>query len=378
MPWKEEDTMSLRYEFVVMAMKEEANIRELCRRFGICPRTGYKWIGRFRSGGKAALADQSRRPRHSPNRTDRNTEEAIVSMRDAHPPWGGRKKKRLERIGYEHLPAPSTISGILKRNGRIELEETRKHTAWKRFESPSPNALWQMDFKGDFAMKAGRCYPLTVLDDNSRYSLGIKACRDQRTKTVTERISAIFRRYGLPKRILCDYGTPWAATPQQPYTAFSAWLIRLGINITHGRPGHPQTQGKEERFHRSLQAEVIDYLNPFDLNDCQKAFDGWREVYNNERPHEALDMDVPADRYTPSTKSFPEDLPPIQYPSDDIIRKVQTKGEIYWKNRTFKISKAFRGMPVAIRPTPEDGLYHVYFCNQKVAKIDLKISSGDA
>ena len=200
MPWEEVSVMSQRKEFVRLAQGEDANLRELCRGFGISPMTGYKWLERFRIGGEDGLIDLTRRPRHSPGRTGFEVEEMVLKVRDAHPAWGGRKLRAwLSARGYGLLPSPSTITAILRRHGRIDPSEGAKHRAWQRFERPEPNQLWQMDFKGHFAMLGDRCHPLTVLDDPSRFSLGLEACGDERTQTVRQRLTKIFRRYGLPE-----------------------------------------------------------------------------------------------------------------------------------------------------------------------------------
>lgn len=373
MPWKETTTMSQRLEFVTLASREEANISRLCRRFGISRKTGYKWLHRFQEGGPDALQDCSRRPHSNPNRTPESIEGAVLSVRDAHPAWGARKiRARLEAQGLSDLPSASTITAILQRNGQIDAEEAGKHRPWKRFEAEAPNALWQMDFKGHFSLADGLCHPLTVLDDHSRFLLDVQACGDQRWQTVQGHLTAIFRRYGLPERMLVDNGPPWGSDESHPYTVLTAWLIRLGINIIHSRPYHPQTLGKCERLHRTLKAEAIGQRLFQDLYHCQQHFDRWRYVYNFQRPHEALDMVVPATRYRESSWEFPEVLPPIQYGPRDMVRKVQINGEISFRNRKFKVGHAFYGYPIALRPTLTEGMVDVFFCHQKVAQIDLK------
>lgn len=374
MPWKEETTMSLRLEFVEKAVKENANKRELCRQYEISPTTGYKWLGRYRSGGKEALADRSRRPHHSPLQTPREVELMIMAVREEHPAWGGRKiKTYLERKGHNNIPAASTITAILHRHDEIAPIESQKRKAYQRFEMEKPNQLLQMDFKGYFAMeKGGYCHPLTVLDDHSRFLLGLKACPNETSQTVQEQLCDIFRCYGLPERMLMDNGSPWGDDRDSPHTILTAWLIRLGIQISHGRPYHPQTQGKGERLHRTLKAELLSRYTLKDLADCQSHFDDWRDLYNCERPHEALDMQSPISRYQPSPRPFPEVLPPILYEPHDIIRKVDLSGKISFHNHSFHVGKAFRYNPVALRPSQDDGIYDVYFCHMKVKQINLR------
>lgn len=373
MPWKEMSLMSQRREFIVLALQEGANIRQLCRRFGISRKTGYKWIWRYRRMGETGLQDKSKRPHRSPRQTSSKMELAVLALRDKHVAWGGRKiHNRLLRLGIENPPSGSTITAILRRHDRIDPSESGKHAAWQRFEHEEPNRLWQMDFKGHFAMEKGRCHPLTALDDHSRFNLCLQACENERGDTVEKKLSDVFRVYGLPETLLMDNGAPWGSYEDRGLTRLAVWLIRLGVRVCHGRPYHPQTQGKEERFHRTLKAEALGQRVFRDLAHCQKRFDEWRMVYNLERPHESLGMKTPAERYRPSSRSFPESLPAIEYGPDDIVRKCQGKGEISFKNKIFKIGKGFSGYPLALRPTTEDGTMDVFFCHQKVAHINLK------
>lgn len=375
MPWQEVDTMSLRKEFIMLAKQPGANRRALCRRFGISPKTAYKWLARYKAVGAEGLADRSRRPHTSPQRTATDVERSILTLRDKHPAWGGRKlRSRLEVLEQTDLPSPSTITDILRRHGRLNATEWEQHTAWKRFEHEAPNQLWQMDFKGHFAMNNGRCHPLTVLDDHSRYALELGACADERGSTVQARLTAVFRRYGLPERMTMDNGAPWGGESDYPYTVLTVWLIRLGVRVSHSRPYHPQTQGKDERFHRTLNVEVIRHAAFRDLAHCQRRFDQWRPIYNLERPHEALGMKPPVSRYQPSPRPFPQILPTIEYGPGDVVRKIQDKGDLHYRGCVFRVGRAFHGYPVALRHTVQDGLLDVYFCQQRIAQIDLRIS----
>jgi len=377
MPWQEVSTVSLRHEFVMLANAAGANIRELCRRFHISPTTAYKWQQRYGAQGLDGLHDRSRQPHHSPGQTPARMEQAVLAVREAHPAWGGRKiHARLRVLGHRAVPSPSTITMILRRQGRLELGEPASHQAWQRFEHETPNSLWQMDFKGHVALERGRCHPLTVLDDHSRFAVGLEACPNERGETVQVCLIAIFRRYGLPARMLMDNGAPWGSDQTHPHTPLTAWLIRLGIQVSHARPYHPQTQGKDERFHRTLMAEVLRYQVFRDVAHCQTHLHRWRDVYNLQRPHQALQMAVPASRYQPSPRPYPDVLSPIEYGPEDIVRKVQAEGLISYQNRTFRLSKAFRALPVALRPTSEDGILDVFFCHQKVARVDLHQPNG--
>jgi transposase InsO family protein len=375
MPWRELSVMDQREEFVRLALAEGANKRELCRRFGISRDKGYKWLRRYRPGDSSSLADHSRRPQRSPLRTDAATEAAVLGIRaGSNNAWGARKIARvMERTGGLDAPALSTITEILRRHGKLADKASGHPGRFRRFERAAPNELWQMDFKGHFPLLFGRCHPLTVLDDHSRYALGLEACADERDQTVRERLSAVFRRYGLPWTMLMDNGSPWGDTAGEPrFTVFTIWLMRLGVWVIHGRPYHPQTQGKDERFHRTLKAEVLSGRSFRDTRECQHAFDRWRPVYNHERPHEALGLEPPVSRYRVSPRAFPDALPAIEYGPGDIVRKVDTGGFISFKNRAVRIGKPFRGQPVALRTTNVDGVINVHFCAQQIGLIDLR------
>jgi transposase InsO family protein len=380
MPFRGMSAMERKREFVVFAAAEGANVRELCRRFGISPTTGYKWLGRYQAEGAAGLIEQSRRPKTSRLRTPAAVEAKVIEVRDrSNNVWGGRKIKRaLKDRGEADVPAASTIARILRRHDRLTEAGSAEHPgAWRRFERESPNELWQMDFKGHFAMHSGRCHPLTALDDCSRYNLVLAACSDERGQTVRGHLEEAFRRYGLPLAMLMDGGSPWSDPGGDPLTRFSVWLMRLGVRVVHGRPRHPQTQGKEERFHRTFKAEVVSGRSFRDLRDCQRAFDDWRPRYNHERPHEALGLATPAQRYRPSLRPFPEILPPIEYAPDDLVRKVDADGFISFKNRPWRIGKGLRGELIALRPTGEDGVFAVHYCAHRIGAIDLNEADNE-
>ena len=374
MGWSEVSTMSLRREFVKLASQEGANVRELCRRYGISPTTGYKWIGRGTEETET-YQDRSRRPQHSPNRTEEKIEQLILAIRDEHPVWNARKIRHLLRRRLradQPLPAASTVGQILKRNGRIsEAASAATHT-WHRFEHEAPNELSQIDFKGHFATGQGRCYPLTMLDDHSRYSQILKACTNEQTDTVKAHLIESFRRFGLPERVNMDNGNPWGNPTGEPYTKLTVWMIRLGVGISHSRPLHPQTNGKDERFHRTLKAELIGNRWFATIAEVQKAFDAWREIYNHERPHEALGLEVPASRYRASFHCYPEVLPPIEYNATDLVRSVRPHGQVYFQGLNYYVGQAFDGQKVALRPTAQEGEWGVFFCHQRIATINRR------
>jgi transposase InsO family protein len=310
----------------------------------------------------------------SPRLTPTDVETAVVDLRTAHPAWGGRKlSRRLQDLGMPLL-APSTVTRILHRHQLIDPQNTDAATPWQRFEHAEPNDLWQMDFKGHFPTSNGPCHPLTVLDDHSRFNLALRACADQRGSTVQTHLIDLFRCYGLPVRINTDNGAPWGA-PRQPgqISELAIWLIRLGIRVGFSRPRHPQTNGKDERFHRSLKAEVLNGRSFHSPSHAQQAFDPWRTVYNQQRPHEALQMATPITRYRVSSRAYPERLPTIVYGPNDTVVTVKALGMIAFQGRRFKLSNPLRGQPVAIRPCAEtDGLFDIYFAHHKLMRFNLR------
>jgi len=371
MPWKVKTMMESRRELVELALGAGSNMSELCRRFGVSRKTAYKWMRRYEESGVSGLGDHSRRPKTSPQRTSVAVEKRVVQLRTEHPAWGGRKLHRLLLArGVEDVPVPSTITEILRRHGL--LSESRGSHAYQRFERERPNELWQMDFKGHFEMQSGgRCHPLTVLDDHSRYAVVLQACGNEQGQTVQERLRQAFRNYGLPQSMLMDNGSPWGDDRESPWTPLTVWLLRLGVRVAHGRPYHPQTQGKAERFHRTLVAEVLHGHVFRDLRHCQDRFDEWRVIYNYERPHEALDLAAPGSRYELSVRSYPEQLPELEFGPDDVIRKVQRQGWFWFHGQEWKVSKAFRGERVGVRPTVREGVWEVWFGPQCLGELDL-------
>ena len=376
MAWREESIVSQRLEFVTLASSERANIRALCRRFRISAPTGYKWLERHRLGGEAELVNRSRRPHSSPSRSIGAVEEAVLRVRDQHPAWGARKiRVVLSAHGRGmDVPAASTVHAILVRHRKIDPAQSEKHQAWTRFEHEQPNVLWQMDFKGHVPMhRGGRCHPLTILDDHSRFSIGLWACGNEQRGTVQDRLTEAFRRFGLPERILCDNAPPWGvASMNDRHSRLTVWLLRLGVVTVHGRAFHPQTQGKEERFYRTLKAELLSRMDLRDLKQAQAAFDDWRGVYNLKRPHEALGMAVPASRYTYSPREFPERLPEVEYAPGELLRRVMHDGGIRCGGRTWLIGEAFAREWVALRPATTDGLIDVCYGPHRVGGIELE------
>lgn len=378
MVWRETSVLDQRLEFCTLASLEGANVAALCRAFGISRQTGYVWLSRYHKG--EALADRSRRPASSPSRCDDATEAAIVALRDAHPAWGARKIVRrmqdmMQNTGQDTgqlPPAPSSVHAVLRRHGRIHPVPGGPR-ATGRFERDAPNQLWQMDFKGRTRLACGTwCHALTVIDDHSRFAVALRACTNEQYLTVRGHLETALRHHGLPEAIYTDNGNPWGTGIPGQWTRLRVWLLKLGIRVIHARPYHPQGRGKNERFHRALKAEVFALAPLRGLEATQQAFDTWRHLYNHMRPHQGLDMAVPASRWTPSPRSFPQRLPEPEYDDAEIVRRVSsTKAYVHFKGRQWSVPAAFCTERLAIRPLSTDGLYGVFFGATKVASINL-------
>jgi transposase InsO family protein len=375
MPWQECTTMSIRREFVLLAEQPQSNVRELCRRYGISPKTAYKWLLRYREQGDPGLEDLSRRPLHSPRRSSADLEQEVVRLHHQFPFWGARKLLPLLPDGLKR-PHHSTIDAILHRHDcqvRYHAEEAQA-PATRRFEHERPNELWQIDFKGHFHLsdrRSPRCHPLTVLDDHSRFALCLEGCEGERLELVRPKLIQVFRRYGLPRRITADNGPPWGSNIEGGLSTLEVWLMRLGIEVSHSRPHHPQTQGKLERLHQTLKPEVL-HRTFSDLGHCRQVLGHWRNQYNQLRPHEALGQLPPISRYQPSLRSYPEELPEIEYESGDRVFRVTGTGQIRLAGKSRFVGGGLLGERVAIRPSSVDGVYDVIFIHKTIRQIDLR------
>lgn len=374
MPWLETVPMKERLKFIGLFLSEMYTMRELCARFGISRKTGYKWIERYDAGGESALDDRSRRPHTSPNLLDEDAGVAILGLRRCHPTWGPRKLLEwLERRRPElDLPATSTIGAFLKRNGLVEPRRRRK--TWKHPGRPTsipqaPNELWAADFKGQFRTRDGiYCYPLTVTDQATRYLLrcrGLPSVRTEHARPVFERL---FREAGLPSAIRTDNGAPFASTGIHGLCALNVWWIRLGIRHERIEPASPQQNGAHERMHRTLKRETT-RPPAFDLPRQQKRFDGFRSIYNHERSHEAIGMRAPGALWAPSTRPYPRRLPEPAYPGHLQLRLVSNAGCFRFKTRQIFLSQALTQDWIALEETA-DGVWAIYFYDLLLAKLD--------
>ena len=377
MPWLETTSMELRRQFCDLAAQETEPFRTLCRRFGISPTTGYLWRGRYAAEGAAGLVERSRMPRRSPQRTDPDLVAVIVALRDAHPCWGGRTlRARLLALGHDPVPSPSTITDLLRRAGRIAAPPPPP-PVWQRFEADAPNDRWQMDFKGPVRLAQGRVHPLLVLDDHARYAVAVQVLADIRTATVQAALTALFRVVGLPGEILCDNGPPWGTSqPSARLTRLGAWLLRLGVGVSHGRAYHPQTQGKVERFGRTLGAELLGPWLPTaptaDAAALQVVCDAWRTTYNHERPHQALGLATPASRYSSSPRPFPETPPPLTYPDGATLLRVCSQGYVRIGAQRYYVSEVIPAEHVALLPTEDPHRVELHYGPMVIRHVDLR------
>lgn len=364
MSWETKTVMEQRKEFIIAASAEDANISQLCREFGISRKTGHKWINRAELG--LPLCDQSRRPHRQPSKTAVEIEQRIIQMRLDHPAWGGKTIwAALEAAGVDGLPSTKTCCNILKRNGLIDPAESAKHTAFQRFEKEYCNEMWQTDFKGDFLLRNGvRCYPLTILDDHSRFNIRI----EPKTSATGVKDSFIraFQEFGLPNSVLSDNGAQFAGA-HRGLSQFERFLMDLDILPIHGRPIHPQTQGKIERFHRTLKKEAL-RVTPANMEEARIRLENWRWVYNEIRPHHSLGLRTPSSVYQPSTRPYYEPKPYI-YDEGAKLIKVNNWGYIRFGPMQLFLSEAMADTHVEIRFDDND-TFSILYRNYKIASVD--------
>lgn len=355
MPWKETCAVDERMRFVLEYETGEDAMAEVCRRYGISRKTGYKWLGRYVEEGLEGLKERSRVPRHCPRAVGAEVVAAIVASRAAHPTWGAKKLRVLlerERPGTT-WPARSTLAEILKRHGLVVPRKRRRRTPPQ--EEPfgsceGPNAVWCVDFKGWFRTGDGsRCDPLTLSDAYSRYLLRCQALRKPDGVFVRPLMEAAFREYGLPRAIRTDNGAPFASRGVAGLSALSVWWLKLGIVPERIDPGQPQQNGRHERMHLTLKAETASPPKR-SLRAQQRRFDGFRREYNEVRPHEALGMETPASWYKPSGRGYPSLQEDPAYPSGWSRRRVCDRGEFRWQVTKVFLGRALDGELVGLEP----------------------------
>ena len=364
MPWGNKSVEELRGNFLFQ-VKQIGNISKACREIGITRKTGYKWLKRNANG--ESLSDRSRKPKQIANKTEIEVEALILSVRDDNPSWGGKMiHDYLAKKGKYRLPSPRTCCNILKRNGCILPEESLKHQPYQRFVREHCNDLWQTDFKGDFLLLDGsRCYPLSILDDCSRFAIMIDCKPD--TKGVKDSFQKAFYCYGKPNSVLSDNGGQFRGL-HGGYTQFERWLMEHDVLPIHGRPWHPQTQGKVERFHKTMKYEFLRHKQFCNLEDIKKQMEQWRIKYNEERPHLALNSQSPAEIYTSSKREYSEKV--LEYYYEGYTRKVNKWGYIRFSDWQIYLSETMANTILEITENASLDLFDVYFRNFKIAQID--------
>lgn len=378
MPWKETDIMNLRTEFVMRALHAELPFRTLCAEYGISTKTGYKWKERFLKDGLKGLADQSRRPHTSPGELAEDDICRLVEFKAAHRTWGPKKIRELFARAYPgaDVPSLSTVKRVFDKAGLVKHRRRRRAEQCGRIASglraEQPNDLWTVDFKGWwYSTEKERIEPLTVRDAYSRYVLCVQALEDARTQTIRRRFEAIFATYGLPRVIRSDNGSPFASTSAPlGLSRLSAWWVALGIGLDRIEPGRPEQNGGHERMHRDIAIEVE--AGPGgDLVAEQAALQTWRHEFNHERPHEALGMQVPADLYAKSPRTYDPSEIELTYPADYHCRKACQNGTIKFAGVKVRVSQAVAGWQLGLKAT---GSRHhsVWFGPLCLGELDLR------
>lgn len=368
MPWESKTVEELRKEFIIAAQHTK-NFSSLCREFGITRATGYKWVERGKNC--ESLSDKSHARKNISNKTDRETEQLILSVRKDNPAWGGKTiRTLLLNQGYDDLPCVKTFNNILKRNGCISPEESLKHKPFIRYEKENCNDMWQTDFKGDFPLLDGtRCFPLDILDDNSRFAIKIAVKPD--TIGVTESFKEAFLEYGMPNSVLSDNGWTFRGF-HGGYTHFEKWLMDHDILPIHGRIKHPQTQGKIERFHKTMKSELLNHNQFKDLTEADKKLQEWRLKYNNIRPHEALGMKCPADVYIPSNRIYTDEVKNFEYGGQYHVIKVNSWGYVRFDKWQIYLSETMIGEHIEFRPNPLGDSFIACYRNFKIAEFSTQ------
>lgn len=374
MPWRETAPMTERMRFVTDWERDLYSMVELCERYGVSRKTGYKWLGRYEADGPDGLRERSRAPHHCPHRIDSEAAALICAARRQHPSWGPAKLVAWLRPRHPAVdwPAVSTAGDLLARRGLVKKRRRRRH-----YQHPGivpattarPNDLWTADFKGHFRTRdAIYCYPLTVADQHTRYLLachGLLSTKGQGVRPVFDRL---FREYGLPRAIRTDNGVPFATTGIHGLSQLNVWWLRLGIQHQRILPAHPQQNGAHERMHKTLKSEACRPPHS-NLATQQRAFNVFRHLYNEERPHEALHDRPPATLYRPSPRAYTGTLPPVEYPGHFLVKRVTNAGTIRLKKRLLFLANSLKQHPVGLEEV-DDGIWSIHFCHVLLGRVD--------
>jgi putative transposase len=375
MPWMETGPMDERLQFVRDAQRDRFTMSELCARYGVSRRVGYKWLARYAAEGRRGLMDRSRAPHHCPHKIADAMAALLVAEREAHPFWGAKKllsvlTRRHPQIGG--WPVPSTVADLLARRGLVQRRRHRRasvHPGVVRPTTAAPNDLWTADFKGQFRTGDGEyCYPLTIADQHTRYLLACRGLRTTQTVTARPVFERAFREYGLPIAIRTDNGVPFATQAIHGLSYLNVWWMRLGILHQRSRPGCPQDNGAHERMHRTLKRQAIKPVR----GSCaaqQRNFDAFRREYNEERPHERLEQQTPASQYDASARAYPNRLPPLEYPRHFLVKKITTGGTFRFQHKLLYLANAMVDQHIGLEET-DDGIWSIYFNNILLATLD--------
>lgn len=369
MPWESRTVKEQRLEFA-QAAQSCHNFSSLCREYGITRKTGYKWVSRYAAGGP--LTDGSRRPLTSPGRTPEDIEALVLAVRRENPGWGAKTiHSVLEREGHQGLPCVRTVNNILDRYGCILEEESLKRVPCTRFEKEKCNDMWQTDFKGEFKTNDGKyCYPLDILDDHSRFVIKIVPETSTENVVIPAFIDA-FRQFGMPNSVLSDNSGQFAGF-KKGYTRFEKMLMDLDIIPVHGRIRHPQTQGKIERFHRTMKNELLNHTSFADAADADRQLQAWREKYNNQRPHEALGMRCPGEVYIRSGREYPEEIAKFEYGGQYHVIKVNSWGYVRFDSWQVYLSETMIGEYIEFRPSQDGESFFACYRNYKIAEFSTE------
>ena len=374
MPWTQSSATDMRIQFIADYRRGHFSFAELCSRYGISRKTGYKWVERYELEGPGGLVDRAHRTQHCPHTTPRRVQEALLEERRHHPTWGA--EKLLTLVGRAHprwrLPSCSTAHEILKRHGLVKRRRRRAHFAHPGHvlaQPTEPNVVWTTDFKGEFRTRDRiYCYPLTILDLHSRYLIECRGCLNTAYLSVRPWFERCFREYGLPLFLRSDNGSPFAAHSRGRLTRFSIWLIHLNVIPQLIEPAKPQQNGAHERMHRTLKDETT---HPPERTCAaqQRRFNEFRCTYNTIRPHKSLDQRTPAELYQPSPRPFPRRLPQIEYPEHFDVRRVSLAGTIRWKGRFLSVSSVLGHEYVGLEAI-DNGIWALYFGPVRLGTLD--------
>jgi len=367
--------MEERLQFVHDALRDRFTMSELCARYGVSRRIGYKWLARYEADGRRGLIDRSRAPKHLARQTDAMIIALLVAAREAHPEWGARKLLRVLRGQHAEIrtwPAPSTVADLLARRGLVHRRRRRRpsiHPGVVRPTTVAPNDLWTADFKGQFRTGNSQyCFPLTIADQHTRYLLACRGLLSTQTVTARPVFERTFREYGLPIAIRTDNGVPFATQAIHGLSYLNVWWMRLGIQHQRSRPGCPQDNGAHERMHRTLKRQAIKPVR----GSCaaqQRNFDTFRHEYNEERPHEYLHQETPASQYSASRRAYPERLPPLEYPGHFVVKKITTGGTFRFRTKLLYLANAMVDQYVGLEET-DDGIWAIHFNTVLLATFD--------